>query len=346
MAVPLTPATCQDNCKTDSNSIPVFVDSGASEHYLDIDLHLGLRERMLDYEILKEPHQIIPAGEHVIEGISKGTIIGTFNDQHGEKQKMAFSAIAVPGLGRHLFSPFVASRMGVVTIFDSVQLRLEMGDVTVPMKRLDNNTILCSISLELDNPTTTAMRAESADLWHRRSGHINSRSLDVLRKVEGNGIGYTGNVEACDVCAFWKSAQQAHPKKATYDIKQPFQLVLADLMGPMSPPALGGFQYVSKFVDQQTKWKEVFLIKAKSDAIDTLKLFNQSLVIPTGLRLERLRGDRYGIHRSGIPGILPSDRSKARVRFHKRPLTNRGKRACRTNAGGDGALSTHRFRVA
>ena len=113
----------------------------------------------------------------------------------------------------------------------------------------------------------------------------------MLRKVEGNGIGYTVSVKACDVCAIGKSAQQAHPKQATYDIKRLFQLVLADLLGPMFLPALGGFQYVNKFVDQQTKWKEKFLVKAKSDAIDTLKLFNQSLVIPTGLRLERLGRD-------------------------------------------------------
>ena len=183
---------------------------------------------------------------------------------------LAFSAVAVPGLGRHLFSPLVASRMGVVTIFDLVQPRLEMDDVTGPTKRLDNDTSICSVFLELGNSMNTAMRAESADLWHRRLGHINSRSLDVLRKVECNGIDYTGNVKACDLCAIGKSAQQTHPKKATYDIKQPFQLVLADLMGPMFFPALGGFQYVGKFVDQQTKWKEIFLIKAKSDAIDTL----------------------------------------------------------------------------
>ena len=162
------------------------------------------------------------------------------------------------------------------------------------------------------------MRAESADLWHRRLGHINSRILDVLRKVEGNGICYTGNIEACDVCAIRKNAQQAHPKKATYDIKQPFQLVLSDLMGPMSPPVLERFQYVSKFVDPQTKWKEIFLINAKTDAIDNLKLFNQYLAILTGLRLECLRGDRGTEYNcSGIPGILPSDRSQARVRFHK-----------------------------
>ena len=95
MVVPSTPATRQDICKTDGSSITILVDSGASEHYLDIDLPPGLRERMLDYEILKESHQIITAGEHVIEGIAKGTIIGTFNGQHGKKQQMAFSAIAV-----------------------------------------------------------------------------------------------------------------------------------------------------------------------------------------------------------------------------------------------------------
>ena len=127
------------------------------------------------------------------------------------------------------------------------------------------------------------MRTELADVWHRRLEHINSRSLDVLRKVEGDGIDHSCNVEAFDVCAVGKSAQQAHPKKARHDIKQPVQLVLADLMGPMSPPALGGFQYVSKFVDQQTTCKEIFLIKTKSDAIETIKLFNRSLVTPTGL---------------------------------------------------------------
>ena len=85
MVVPSMPATRQDMCKTDGNSITILVDSGASEHYLGIDLHLGLRERMLDYEILKEPHQIITAGKLVIKGIAKGTIIGTFNGQYGEK---------------------------------------------------------------------------------------------------------------------------------------------------------------------------------------------------------------------------------------------------------------------
>ena len=65
-------------------------------------------------------------------------------------------------------------------------------------------------------------------------------------------------------------------------------------MGPLSPPALGGFRYVSKFLDQLTKRNEVFLLKEKNSAVDTVQLYNQAVIIPSGLRLELLRADKKG----------------------------------------------------
>ena len=59
----------------------------------------------------------------------------------------------------------------------------------------------------------------------------------------GNGIEYTGNIQACDVYAVGKSNQQAHPKQVTYDVQHAFQLVTVDLMGPINPAALGGYLY-------------------------------------------------------------------------------------------------------
>ena len=103
-----------------------------------------------------------------------------------------------------------------------------------------------------------ALRTESAAFWPRRIGHINTRSMDILRKEKENDVEYTGDLPTCDVCARGKSAQQAHPKRTSYDVSRPFQLVNTDFMVPFSPPALGGFSYVSKFLDQLTKWNEVF----------------------------------------------------------------------------------------
>ena len=85
--------------------------------------------------------------------------------------------------------------------------------------------------------------------------------MDVLRKQAGNGVEYNGDIQTCGVCAVDKGAQQAHPKQATYDVHRAFQLVTVDTMGPTSPQAMGGHNYVTKFVDQHTKWKEIFLIK-------------------------------------------------------------------------------------
>ena len=135
------------------------------------------------------------------------------------------------------------------------------------------------------------MQAEPANLWHRRMGHINRKSMDVLRRMPGSGVDYNGDIQACDVCAVGKTKQQAHPKQATYDVQHAFQLVTVDLMGPIKPAALEGYSYVTKFVDQH-KWKEIFLIKTKPQSLDALELYNKALVISNNTRLIRLRADK------------------------------------------------------
>ena len=44
-------------------------------------------------------------------------------------------------------------------------------------------------------------------------------------------------------------------------VQRIFQLVTVYTMGPISSQALGGYTYAAKFVDQHTKWKEIFFIK-------------------------------------------------------------------------------------
>ena len=84
-------------------------------------------------------------------------------------------------------------RKGVATIFYPDKPRLEVDDIVLPINRLGTDEragkLLCSIKMELGGVTGRfALRAESADIWHRRMGHINRRTMDVLRKLQGNGI--------------------------------------------------------------------------------------------------------------------------------------------------------------
>ena len=144
--------------------------------------------------------------------------------------------------------------------------------------------------------TELAMNAvANAELWHRRLGHQNKRTLDFMQRRDGNGITFDGTLADCDVCAVWKSHQLAHPKKAeNADIKAPFQLVYADLMGPFAPAAHGGYKYVSKITDHFSRWNAVYLLCSKDQALASLQAYVTSTVIPFSSRIVRFRADKGG----------------------------------------------------
>ena len=123
-------------------------------------------------------------------------------------------------------------------------------------------------------------------------GTSTGKSLDFLKKVNNNGVSFDGTVPDCDVCAVGKSRQQAHPKTADQHVQHPLQLVFTDVMGKFTPEALGGYKYVSKISDEHTRWTEIYLLKSKDGAFHAFQSFLQSMVIPSGVRVERLRADK------------------------------------------------------
>ena len=142
-------------------------------------------------------------------------------------------------------------------------------------------------------PGVYATTADAA-ICHRRLGHTNPRSMERNRRKEGNGVEYTGTESDCDICTLSKSRQQAHPKKSTRTTTRPMQLIQTDLMGPFPPPAKGGYSYVSKFTDDYSRMKEVYLLRNKSEATESLHEYNMTVVVPLGLRIEIVRCDEGG----------------------------------------------------
>ena len=65
-------------------------------------------------------------------------------------------------------------------------------------------------------------------------------------------------------------------------------------MGPLTPEALEGYQYITKISDEYIEWTEPYLLKLKHGALSLFQVFVQSVVIPSGFRVERLRVDKGG----------------------------------------------------
>ena len=118
--------------------------------------------------------------------------------------------------------------------------------------------------------------------------------MELLRRKEGNRVEYTGTISDCSIRALSKSRQQAHPKKSTRTTTRPMQLIYTDLMAPFMPPTKGGYRYVSKFTDDYSRMKEVYLLRNKSEAAESLHQYNMTVAIPLGLRIEIVGCDKVG----------------------------------------------------
>ncbi|CAB1109818.1 unnamed protein product [Ectocarpus sp. CCAP 1310/34] len=65
-------------------------------------------------------------------------------------------------------------------------------------------------------------------------------------------------------------------------------------MGEITPPAKGGFRYVSKFTDAPTRMKEIYLLNAKSESARALYAYYMHVAAPLGRRIEIIRCNRGG----------------------------------------------------
>ena len=83
--------------------------------------------------------------------------------------------------------------------------------------------------------------------------------------------------------------RQLAPRKTDDNkVKLPFQLVLADQLRPLAPEVLGGYPYTTNISDEYTKWTEIYLLRAKHDALSSFQVFVQSVVIPNRFDVERM----------------------------------------------------------
>ena len=195
-----------------------------------------------------------------------------------------------------------ATGNGIISIFDRDNPRREVFGVTLPLRgeQDDLYSFVLDLSADVFDATELAMNVVSnAQLWHRRLGHLNRGSLEVMQWHGGNGITFDGTIAKCNVYVVGKGQQLAHPKKAQHaGITWPFQLCYGNIMGPFNPEAWGDFKYVSKIKDQFTRRTAVYLMENKNCAFDCFRLFVTSTVIPCGGRVIRWRADKGGEYMS------------------------------------------------
>ena len=255
---------------------------------------------MREFKELATPKEIATTGKHTIYGVGTGIIKFIIRGSHGAQLPVNLCALVVPSLGRIIFAPTVELKNVVRLVLEVGNLQLTIGGIIIPLEQDPRDQGMCSLDIMFQrNPQNTLLvkpeevsiddilgvvyaATADDDIWHRRLGHMDPRSMELLRRKEGKGMEYTGTVDDYDICALSKSRQQAHLKKITRTTTRSMQLIYTDLIGPFTPPAKGGYRYVSKFTDDYSRMEKVYLLRNKSEAAESLHQYNMTVAAPLG----------------------------------------------------------------
>jgi hypothetical protein len=149
-----------------------------------------------------------------------------------------------------------------------------------------------------------ATSKETAELWHRRFGHLGYDNLARLQSsgmvsgisVPADQFRQAGAAELCEPCIAAK--QQKQPSKPTHTVtEQPLQLLHMDVMGPL-PESLGGSKYLATFLDDYSKLSVVRPVRYKSEVAATIMSTIAQLQLQSGFTVKAVHTDNGGEYTS------------------------------------------------
>ena len=266
------------------------IDSGAAYHITPY------QELLSDYKPLNTPITITFGNGEACSAVGKGNaFVG------GTKGNVQLASVLhVPGAKFNHFSSLTAASRGATAVMEGGRSYVMHGGRVV----LEGERHSCGLFvLSARRPSAgggglaLSAASETAELWHRRFGHLGYDGLSLL--VKGNmvtGINASANafeaakVKVCEPCVLAKQhrlpfPEGRGPKRGALD------LVHMDVC-VMPEPSLGGSRYVATFLDDATKLSYVACIAHKSDVASLVKQTLAALERQADRPVRAVRTDR------------------------------------------------------
>jgi transposase InsO family protein len=296
----------------DINSNSFYIDSGATSHMTN-------NKSLLQDYFVDTPRLVTVANNQKMQSEGYGTVELLLKG-HDETTKIS-DVIYVPGLSTNLISVGKMTDKGLDVHFTEKKCQVYCGKTVVASATKANgvyemdtasqlsthgcekSTASQSANLSVPLPAILSkdQEAEAANLceakptqaiWHRRLGHLNRRSMDLLKQGMASGIDYTnGKHTPCVACLEGKQSRLPFPKKSFHRATEKLGLIHSDLMGPMPVSSFSGSRYLLTFIDDHTRMTFGYFIKSKDEVLSVFKTFKNLVENQTNLKVKILRSD-------------------------------------------------------
>ena len=278
-----------------------FLDSGASSHHMTNNCNL-----LSDYST-KSNEQVKTANNQIMRAEGQGNcelLLANCEDPITVTDVLYFPDLTVNLLsvsrltGKNLSVTFDNSGARICDSYGDVVAtascvngiyRLDVADTRQPIPSSATNTENSEVNtFHLVNVVTQ----DSQSLWHRRLGHLNIRSMNLLKNGLATGINYQCEQinQPCEQCILGK--QTALPfSKSTSRANDFLQIIHSDLCGPMQTASHNGAKYVITFTDDYSRKTWVYFMKLKSEAFSKFLYFKNLVEKQKDCKVKCLRTD-------------------------------------------------------
>lgn len=280
-----TEASC--NVNEVANNIQEYygkwcLDSGASSHMCPAEEKFGNIEN-------KKNGQLALANNNTTEIRGIGNIQFESSDCKIKLKETLF----VPDLRTNLLSVSKITQSGLEVIFKRNEAIVRDPHKNKKLFVAKREKGLYYVSENLEVASISQTKEKSLQDWHEIFGHINEKDLKEMIKKE-KVIGIRTNIEtnlpACDVCIQGKQSQtpfsSSHSKSGEL-----LALVHSDVCGPMRVRSFGGTRYFVTFIDDKSRWCEIYFMENKSEVAKKFIEFKNMAERKTGMKIKCLRSD-------------------------------------------------------
>jgi hypothetical protein len=234
----------------------------------------------------------VVAGDSLVEVEGTGTVPITVNSRQGKRIMRLEEVLFIPTFQSNLVSFGRLQERGVEWNSRTGEL-IHHGEHLCFVQRHGRHYLM-----EYDANTDTGFSVKhsmkpkestaSADLWHRRLGHLGKEAIEHLEGSSRNAYVEGKVSDKCHECHLAK-ATQIVSRRSPEPSKRPFQKVFFDLI--IMKPAYNGDQYACHFVDDFTNYHKVYTFSEKTGVNTAIVWFIAWVQNKYGLTIEAFHTD-------------------------------------------------------
>ena len=246
-----------------------LVDSGATSHMCHD------KSLFTDFSQRTDVTQVFLGDESVVKTGGQGSVELKTVLADGEVNSCTLSKVLwAPELSHNLLSIPASVKAGNTVQFsgNTCNFRNKEGETVAQATRSEDLYYL-NYRKDAQERAFGAKGENLSRLWHRRLGHLNQRSMELMLKegfVDHLGCSPRGEVGVCEPCIGGKQSSTSFEHSQTKTSK-PLELVHSDVCGKMGKKSIGGAEYFLTLIDDFTHYTWIFPLKTKDQVFQKFK---------------------------------------------------------------------------